>query len=557
MSSQAILAVWRAKVAMGRNSLRRAWSHSSLRVAGMTGFAGVLAVSVFLLFHRAFSFLGGIDVVGPVLLVRLLSLFFFMLFVMLVMSNLLVSFQTLYRSREADFWALAPIPPERVFDARSLEIGLISCWAFLVLGTPLLVAYGLATDARPAFFLLLAPVLAMFSAIAHWTGAVLAITLVRLFPGLDFKRLILVVAAGLAPVAFALARAFRIQRLGPSSDGTELLVSALEGLGRTQYPLLPAYWSAEALRAAALGNPGRAAFLAWALLVTAAFTYLLARAAAERWLLPGYQRLRGVALARPVGKRTRKRASTPSGGPLRALTVKDWLLFFREPQQWSQVALVAVLATVYCANLRNMPDLGAFDLWGHVASYLNLGVTLLLIATLTTRFAFPLISIEGRRAWIVLLAPIARSALVKQKLLVALPVALLFGLSAVLFSTRALDVPAAVLRTSLLVTPAAAFALSGLAIGLGALFPNFKEDNPARIVSGFGGTLNFLAGMTYCGVVTLMLGAPSVLEALERIDAGARVLWEPRSVGAVMVLSLFVGLVPLVLGRRHLETLEL
>ena len=29
----------------------------------------------------------------------------------------------------------------------------------------------------------------------------------------------------------------------------------------------------------------------------------------------------------------------------------------------------------------------------------------------------------------------------------------------------------------------------GLAIGLGALYPNLRDDNPAKIVSGFGGTL--------------------------------------------------------------------
>ena len=177
-------------------------------------------------------------------------------------------------------------------------------------------------------------------------------------------------------------------------------------------------------------------------------------------------------------------------------------------------------------------------------------LTLLLVATLTTRFAFPLLSIEGRRAWIVLLAPIERSALIGQKLLVALPVALIFGLVAVLFSTRMLGVPGEVLRTSLIVAPAGAFALSGLAVGLGALFPNFKEDNPARIVSGFGGTLNFLTGMSYCGVVTLLLGAPSVMEALERIDAATRARWEPLSLAAVILLSLLVGLVPLALGRR-------
>jgi len=33
------------------------------------------------------------------------------------------------------------------------------------------------------------------------------------------------------------------------------------------------------------------------------------------------------------------------------------------------------------------------------------------------------------------------------------------------------------------------FSLISLCVGLGALFPNFKEDNPAQIVSGFGGTL--------------------------------------------------------------------
>ena len=96
-----------------------------------------------------------------------------------------------------------------------------------------------------------------------------------------------------------------------------------------------------------------------------------------------------------------------------------------------------------------------------------------------------------------MLAPMQRSALVRQKLLVALPVALVFGLTAALFSTLTLDVAPEVFVRSLVVVPAGAFALTGLAIGLGALFPNFKEDNPARIVSGFGGTLNFLVGMAY------------------------------------------------------------
>ena len=34
-----------------------------------------------------------------------------------------------------------------------------------------------------------------------------------------------------------------------------------------------------------------------------------------------------------------------------------------------------------------------------------------------------------------------------------------------------------------------AFTLNALAVGLGAVYPNFREDNPSKIVSGFGGTL--------------------------------------------------------------------
>ncbi len=34
--------------------------------------------------------------------------------------------------------------------------------------------------------------------------------------------------------------------------------------------------------------------------------------------------------------------------------------------------------------------------------------------------------------------------------------------------------------------------LSGLAVGLGAMIPNFREPSPAKIAAGFGGTLNLV-----------------------------------------------------------------
>lgn len=552
-----LLATWRAKAAIGRASFGRAARESRLRVLGL-GTVGLVVMGLtFGLFRRAFAFLHALDVVGPVLVVRLLTLFFFVLFAMLVMSNLLVTFQTFFRSREADFWMVAPLPARRVFDARAPEVAAMASWAFLCLGTALLLAFGAGTGARPAFYAVLGPVLVLFVVVAHALGALVALAVVRVFPGLDMKRLLGLLVIAAVPVGAALLRAFRVGGVRRDADVAEMLVHALEGLGRTQYPWLPGYWTGEALRAAAVGNLPRAAFFAWSLLVTAAFLVQLARLAAGRWLVPGFQALRGAGLSKPLLSRTRRRRLDVSGGPRLALAWKDRTVFVRDPAQWTQVGLVALLGAVYVVNLRHLPGLRGFALWGEVASYLNVGVVLLLVATLATRFAFPLISLEGRRAWVVMLAPFPRESLVLQKLLVAWPPCLVFGVAASLFSTRTLGVAPSVALVSHGVAALASFSLAGLSVGLGALFPNFREDNPARIVSGFGGTLNFLLGLTHAGACTLLLGAPSVLQALGRIEPAGRVVGERLALGLVVVLSLAVGVLPLWAARRRLRTLEL
>lgn len=547
---------WRAKGSAALHSLGRAWRQSAPRVAGMTAFAGATAIGLFVAFRAAFSFLAGLEIVGPILLVRLLSLFFFVLFVMLVMSNVLVAFQAHFQSRELEFWAVQPLSPGTIHDIRSLEIAVISSWAFVFLGVPLLLAHGAASGAPLLYHALIPVVLALFAAVAHEIGLLLIVVLIRAFPGLDMKRLVALLLAGLVPVGLLVARAFRMQEIGPEDDVSELLVHALEGLGRTQYPMLPGYWAAETLRAAAAGEGSRALFFLWALLATALFFGLLAREASIRMLVPAQQLLRGRGLERPAFRRARAAGGTPSGGPLRALAVKDALLFVREPAQWSQALLVGVLGVVYVLNLRSLPDLAPLDAWGRVASMLNAGVVLLLLSTLTTRFAFPLVSLEGRRAWISFCAPLRREQVVRQKMAMALALTLPFGLALAAFSTRVLGVEPSMRLMTVGAAACGSVALSGLAVGLGALFPNFREDNPARIVSGFGGTLSFLSGIAYVVGMTALVGAPSALRALGRIDAESLPAWSISCALAALLLSLATAFVPMRLGERRLRELE-
>jgi ABC-2 type transport system permease protein len=50
--------------------------------------------------------------------------------------------------------------------------------------------------------------------------------------------------------------------------------------------------------------------------------------------------------------------------------------------------------------------------------------------------------------------------------------------------------------------------LSGIAVGLGARLPNFREQSPARIAAGFGGTLTLVLSALYIVAIVLLVAMP-------------------------------------------------
>jgi ABC-2 type transport system permease protein len=97
------------------------------------------------------------------------------------------------------------------------------------------------------------------------------------------------------------------------------------------------------------------------------------------------------------------------------------------------------------------------------------------------------------------------------------------------------------------------FTLTALAMGLGALYPNFREDNPTKIVSGFGGTLCLVLSFLYIvGSVTLLaLGSPWGLKGETSVN------WILLSWAGFAAMSILLGWVPYRLGLRRISTVEL
>ena len=91
--------------------------------------------------------------------------------------------------------------------------------------------------------------------------------------------------------------------------------------------------------------------------------------------------------------------------------------------------------------------------------------------------------------------------------------------------------------------------LNGLAVGLGVLFPNVKETNPNKIVSGFGGTLCFVLSSIYiiASLTLLVLGGGGY-----HSHSG----WVISSIIAFIILSIVIGWLPMKLGLKQLKNFE-
>lgn len=138
---------------------------------------------------------------------------------------------------------------------------------------------------------------------------------------------------------------------------------------------------------------------------------------------------------------------------------------------------------------------------------------------------------------------------VKTKYWLASVSSLIVTLSLISMSSYLLQMPWDRIAFFSAVVAVMTFALNGLAVGLGVLYPNFKEINPTKIVSGFGGTLCLVLSFLYILASVLLLGFGTTGLHPNQIFAFA-------SVVGFAVLSGIIGWVPLKIGLERLKDFE-
>ena len=562
----------RVSVVQARGRMRALAEQSRFLLGLMIVFVlGYIVVS-FALFHRALYFLGTFPGLGSLLIERLLFLLFAFFFLLLLFSNLVIAYTNLFRNRETAFLLTMPVSTRIIFQWKLLESTLLASWAFVFLIAPLLGAYGLHNHAPWHFYAALPVLVPLFIVLPAVFGAWLAVSLAR---HMDRRSFQLLVVAALA--LFMLASKFWLapEVVDDETLETRMLAVLDRLLARTrfaQHPLLPSYWLSSSIQSWLEGAMSAAGFFVLLLLSHVLFFGFMA----VNWMGPFFYEAASTAQSRAsvFGQwewfrswRARKHTFHFSSGfmdkcvalvpglrsDVHALVVKDLRMFWRDTSQWGQSLVLFGLLAVYIMNLRHFTQQITNPFWVQLISFLNLGACSLNLATLTTRFVFPQFSLEGKRVWIVGLAPLGLRHVVLTKFALASAASLTLTLGLVVLSCQMLKLPWDRTFYFCIYVTVMTFSLNGLAMGLGVLYPNFKEDNPGKIVSGVGGTFCLVLSFVYIigSLVLAVVGSPW------KITGPPSPLLIVATWIGFALWSLGLGWLPLRLGLRRLGSFEI
>jgi ABC-2 type transport system permease protein len=525
--------------------------------------AGYLVLAYELFFH-GLKFIAQFPGLGAVLTERLLYMLFAFLFALLLLSNLIISYTNLFRNRETAFLLTLPVPVQTIFRWKFIESMILASWAFIFLIAPLLAAFGRVRGVPWHFYPLTGLLIGLFIILPGVFGAALAIGIGRYLDRKNFQVMLGLLALGLlAFVAFW-------WKSNPVDDDLldkrtlEALNQLLARTRFTLFPFLPSYWLSAAVLQWAEGVGRGALFFAAVLL---SHTLFFGSIAFTRFGNLFYDTASAVQSRAGGGfkfdffRGTGSHSAAP--GPLekcfeklfwlspgtRAMAVKDLRMFWRDTTQWGQSVVLFGLLGGYIINLRNFTHQLTSPFWIHTVAFLNLGACAFTLASVTTRFVFPQFSLEGRRLWIVGLAPMGLARIILTKFWLASTLSLAVTLGLVTLSCGLLQMPWTDVAFFGAVVAVMAFALNGLAIGLGVLYPNLKETNPNKIVSGFGGTLCFVLSSLYLlASLALLVTAGGGFHLNTGLTAAC--------LAAFLGLSGGIGWLPLKWGLRQLKNFE-
>ncbi len=534
---------------------------------GATGRIALLAVLglafwgfIFAILYRLLVYFRGIPEIGPLLAGKLLGLILVSFLGMLLLSNVISSLSTFFLARDLDLLVAGPVDWARFYAAKLVETCAHSSWMVILMAVPLFAAYGIVYHGGVMFVFVVLSTFIPFLIIPTVIGSALTLILVNVFPARRTKDILSVIAVLAAGGVIMLFRLMRPEQLA-RPEGFRSLIEFISVLRTPTSPWLPSEWVETAVMSWLNGEPD---VLPLYLLWSTAAAFVVIGAAVQRTLYP-----KGFTKAQESGDRWVRQGIfsgvltkllTPLGLVKRELVLKEIRLFFRDTTQWSQLILLAVLVVVYIANIKFLPvnGQGVTFFVSNLIPFLNLVLSGFVIASIAARFIFPGVSLEGRTMWLLRSSPLPMRDLLWSKFWVGTIPLLVFALALVFITGIMMKVTDFIMVVSVLTITMMTFAIAGLAVAFGTLFPRFDTENAAQIPTSFGGLLFMMASIVMIGSVITLEARPVFSYLASKSFGTARdpaEMWIGFGLSAVLCFT--ATLLPIHIAKKKLEALEI
>ncbi len=541
---------------------RRSAKGRAGRILVLVGIGAAAWPFIYLSIVRLLSTLRGVEEIGPLLAARLLALGLLLFLGILLLSNLIASLSSFFLARDLNAIRSAPVDWLSVYCARLLETIVSSSWMVVLILLPVFTAYARVYGGGFGFLVVVILTMIPFLLIPATIGSAITLLLVRVVPARRSRDILAVTSLATAALLVLVLRTLRPERL-VNPETFRNLVDFLAALRGPATPWLPSGWGADAVMGSLAGSLDP--FLLLLLWSTAAASFVIGAVLHHR-LYPGCftraQEGSEKRLRRHLGWLWLERVLGPLGVQRRELMLKDIRIFFRDPTQWSQLIILAVLVVVYVYNMRVLPLYTGAMITRYLITlvmFLNLALTGFILAAIAARFVFPMFSLEGRTFWLLRSAPVDTGTLLASKFWIGIVPLTTLALVLSVTTGILLRVPGGLFALNLLAIVGFGSAFTAQALAWGILYPQFESENAAQIPTSLGGLLFMLGALATLGLVTV-----AQIWALRGFLVSGLPGREPRLViaaelwlgaGLTVLLCLVATLVPYRLAAMRLSNI--
>jgi len=427
---------------------------------------------------------------------------------------------------------------------------------------PVFISYGIVYQGGPFYYGNVVITLLSLSIIASGISVVPVIITVNIFSASRIRGILIFFGLCFFLVLFFVFRFLRPERLvDPEVFSTALVY--LKALKTPAPVYLPSTWAFDSMKAVLNDHITEGLFHSALSLSFAGVMVFMVIIIADAIYFKGLSKAR-TTRARLIKYNASGRLLLGFlSRPVRAFTLKEVQIFFRDQTQWPQLFLIAALVVIYIYNFNVLPLEKApikIVYLQNLLSFLNMGLAGFVLTAVTARFAYPAVSSEREAFWMVKSVPISLRKYLWIKFFIYFVPLLILTEILIIATNIMLKVTPFMMALSIINIFFLVPGVVSMGIGFGAAYPDFKSENPAQAVTSFGGLLFMMVCAGYIGAVIVIEAGPVynlfMAGIKERVLNTFEWIWIIGSFAIAFIINIIAIVLPMKFGEKRLSKLD-